>query len=164
MWVDAQIEERASILADEAQGVWPYPHVDLQIVESYKPKKTSRARGSWTMEDHPAFLGGGKRFDLFSSLEERIDESHSNCECYATKYYVGFRSGSRKLHLALIERTGGKGRIALCLPKSVDDLYDPKGLCEDKRQATGIGPSCPTYVNYAMDSNLDDIVALIDQR
>lgn len=163
VWTDEQIEERASILADEALRVWPYPHVDPQIVESYKPKKASQGKGSWTMENHPSFLEGGKCFDLFSRLEERIDESHPNWERHATKYYVGFRSGSRKLRLALIERTGGKGRIALCLPKSVDDLYDPKGLCEDKRQATGIGPGCPTFVNYTRDSNLDDIMALIDQ-
>ena len=79
------------------------------------------------------------------------------------KYYVGFRSGSRKLHLALITRTGGKGRIALCLPKNVDDLYDPKGLCEDKRESAGIGPGCPTFVNYTRGSDIDDIMALIDQ-
>ncbi len=163
VWTEAQIEERASILADEALKVWPYPHIDPQIVESYKPKKASRGKGSWTMEDHPGLLEGGRCFDLFSSLEERIDESHPNWECYATKYYVGFRSGSRNLHLALITRTGGKGRIALCLPKNVDDLYDPKGLCEDKRQSGGIGPGCPTFVNYTRDSNLDDIMALVDQ-
>ena len=86
VWTEAQIEERASILADEALKVWPYPHIDPQIVETYKPKKASRGKGIWTMEDHPSLLEGGKCFDLFSSLEERIDESHPNWECYATKY------------------------------------------------------------------------------
>lgn len=79
------------------------------------------------------------------------------------KYYVGYRTGGRKLRLALQEKTSGKGRVALCLPKNVDDLNDPKDLCVDKRATRGIGPGCPTLVNYTQDSELEDIMALINQ-
>ena len=163
-WTQEQIIERAEELGKIALTIWRYPKVDPQVVESFKPKKEKRAQNDWTMEErHAAFLKGGKCYDLFEELVERISEEHPDWEQYVMKYYVGYRTGRRKLRLALMERTSGKGRIALCLPKSIDDLDDPKDLCVDKRAAQGIGPGCPTLVNYTRDSELDDIMALIDQ-
>lgn len=163
-WTQEQIIERAKELGKVALTIWRYPKVDPQVVESFKPKKEKRAQNDWTMEErHAAFLKGGKCYDLFEGLVERISEEHPDWEQYVTKHYVGYRTGGRKLRLALMERTSGKGRIALCLPKSIDDLDDPKDLCVDKRAAQGIGPGCPTLVNYTRDNALGDIIALIDQ-
>lgn len=163
-WTQKQIVERAERLGEIALTIWKYPNVDPQIIEGFKPKKEKRAQSDWTMEErHAAFLEGGKCHDLFENLVERISEEHPDWEQYVMKYYVGYRTGGRKLRLALQERTSGKGRIALCLPKNVDDLSDPKDLCVDKRDAQGIGPGCPTLVNYTRDSELDEIMALINQ-
>lgn len=163
-WTKDQIVERAEKLGDIALAIWKYPKVDPQIVESFKPKKEKRTQNDWTMEErHAAFLEGGKCHDLFESLAKRISDEHPDWERYVMKYYVGYRTGGRKLRLALQEKTSGKGRVALCLPKNVDDLNDPKDLCVDKRATRGIGPGCPTLVNYTQDSELEDIMALINQ-
>ena len=82
---------------------------------------------------------------------------------YVTKYYVGYRTGKRRLRLALMSRIGGNGRITICLSKSVDDIIDAKGLCTDKRPTCGVGPGCPTAVNYDSNSDLESIMELINQ-
>lgn len=52
------------------------------------------------------------------------------------KYYVGYRTGGRKLRIAIQERTSD-GSLAIALTKSVDDLVDPEGRAQDKRDAQG---------------------------
>ncbi|MDD6769083.1 MAG: hypothetical protein PUD82_06825, partial [Coriobacteriaceae bacterium] len=163
-WGVREIEERASILADKAAAIWKYPQVDKAVVESLKPKKGSDGQTIWTIEErHPWIAEGGICRPLFEAIEQSISEHHPDWEQYITKYYVGYRTGGKKLRIAMMPRIGGGGRIALCLTKSVDDLVDPKGLCVDKRPTKGIGPGCPTFVNFANTSALDDIMALVDQ-
>lgn len=163
-WTDVQIKKRAESLADMACAIWKYPSVDQGVIDRYKPKKEKRGQKDWAMEErHPCFLEGGKCYELFSNLVERVGEKHPDWEQYVTKHYVGYRTGGRKLRLALIGRVSGKGKISLCLPKSVDDLNDPKDLCVDKRAVRNIGPGCPTLASYTLDSDLDDIMALIGQ-
>lgn len=163
IWSRKQIEERASILGKLALDIWRYPEIDKEVIDSLKPKK-KRDQEAWTLrERHPCFLEDGKCQPLFNEITERIAAEHPDWEQYVMKYYVGYRTGGKKLRLALQGRTSGKGRIALCLPRSIDDLNDPKDLCVDKRAAQGIGPGCPTLLYYSHESDLDDIMALLNQ-
>lgn len=164
VWGVDQIIERGEILAKKASSIWKYPKVNPEIVESLKTKKGAPRQTGWTIEEnHGWFAEGGPCHDLFETLASAIKEDHPDWEMYVTKYYVGFRSGKRRLHLAMIARSGGGGRITLCLAKSIDDLEDPKGLCSDKQSAGGVGPGCPTVANFGRDSDINDIMALIDQ-
>lgn len=164
-WGVEQIKKRAENLAVQAVKVWSYPHVDAAIVESHRPKKGKQGSIDWTIEEHHAWMAeGGPCHGLFEALTSRIELEHPDWEMYVAKYYVGFRTGKRSLHFAVIDRfSGGNGRLALCLTKSVDDLIDPKVLCSDKRSAGGIGPGCPTFANFANVSELDNVMALINQ-
>lgn len=165
-WGEDQITERASILAEKAVSIWKYPQVDKSVIDSLKPKKGTKESMNWTIEEHHPWLAeGGPCRGLFEAIAQRITDTHPDWEMYVAKYYVGYRSGTGKhsLKLALMARVGGGGRIALCLPRSVDDLHDPLGLCSDKRPTGGIGPGCPTFVNYTSVTELDNIMTLINQ-
>lgn len=164
VWGAEQIEERAKLLAEKAVKIWPYPNVDPVVVEELKPKKGKTQATEWTIEEHHHWLAEGSPcHGLYLALTSAVEEAHPNWEMYVTKHYVGYRTGKRKLRLAFIPRVGGGGRIALCLPKSVDDLHDPKSLCADKRPAGGIGPGCPTFVNFGAIGEIADIMELINQ-
>lgn len=163
-WSSLQIEERARLLSERAVEIWRYPSVDRAVVEALKPKKGKASDTNWTIEEHHRWLAeGGPCRALFVSLTEAIEEAHPSWELYVTKHYVAYRTGKRELRLAIVPRIGGGGRIALCLPKTVDDLHDAKGLCVDKRPIGGVAAGCPTFVNYTSVVELEDIMVLIDQ-
>lgn len=162
-WGIDQIQQRAEVLADQAVKVWGFPKVDPAVVDSFRPKKGKQASCVWTLEEHHPWLAeGGPCRALFEVLVGRVQQDNPDWEMYITKYYVGFRTGKRKLHFALEARVGGGGKIRLALAKSVDDLIDAKGLCSDKRPF-GVGPGCPTSAFFTNTSQLDDVMALINQ-
>lgn len=164
VWGAKQIEERAGLLAEKAVKIWAYPNVDPAVVEELKPKKGKAQATEWTIEEHHHWLAeGGPCRSLYLVLTSAIEDAHPNWEMYVTKHYVGYRTGKRKLRLAFIPRVGGGGRIALCLPKSVDDFHDPMSLCTDKRPTGGIGPGCATFVNFGAVSEIGDVMELINQ-
>lgn len=163
-WSRIQIEERARLLTERAVRVWRYPEVEPAVIDALRPKKGRPGVSGWTIEEHHRWIAeGGPCHALFASLASAIEDAHPDWEMYVTKYYVGYRTGKRRLRLALMSRIGGNGRITICLSKSVDDIIDAKGLCTDKRPTCGVGPGCPTAVNYDSNSDLESIMELINQ-
>lgn len=162
-WDETAITARADLLADEAVKVWPYPQLDATVVEAHRPRKASKPDAGWTIEDnHPAFMSGGECYELFELLCSAIEDRMPEWERYVVKYYVGYRTGGKKLRVAIQERTSS-GSLVLSLSKNVDDLVDPKGLAQDKRDAGGTGPGCPTRVDLRKAEDLYDVMALIGQ-
>ena len=92
-------------------------------------------------------------------MRESVLSGNPSWESYIAKYYVGFRSGKRKLHAVLEGRTSNGGWIAVGLAKSVDELIDPEAMCQDKRTQGGFGPGMPTHVALR---SADDIPAVLD--
>ena len=162
-WDEAAILSRADALAKEALQVWPYPRLPEQIVDAYRPKKAAKPDAGWTIgEHHPAFAQGGECYELFELLCEAVELSKPDWERYVMKYYVGYRTGGKKLRIAIQERTSD-GSLAIALTKSVDDLVDPEGRAQDKRDAQGFGPGCPTRVDLRNGADLEAVLDLINQ-
>ena len=158
-WGEEEITDRASKLAEDAVMIWPYPDIEESVINSWRPKR-SRPTSIWTLEeDHPALVPGGSCAELFGELCEAIEGNHPDWERYVKKYYVGFRTGPRKLHLTVEERTSGGGWLVLGLPRHVDDLVDSHCLCEDR----ATGPGMPTYVALRGPSQISSVIELIDQ-
>ena len=78
------------------------------------------------------------------------------------KYYVCYRTGGRRLRIAIQERISD-GSLAIALTRTVDDLIDPEGRAQDKRDAQGFGPGCPTRVDVRSTKDVDAVLALINQ-
>lgn len=162
-WGEAAITARADLLASEAVKVWPYPQLDAAVVEAHRPRKTAKPDAGWTIEDnHPPFMPGGECYELFELLCSAIGDRLPDWERYVVKYYVGYRTGGKKLRVAIQERTSS-GSLVLSLSKSVDDLVDPKGLAQDKRDAGGTGPGCPTRVDLRKTEDVGYVMSLIEQ-
>jgi hypothetical protein len=163
VWDENAILNRAEVLAKEAVKVWPYPALDEAVVERYRPKKQTKPDAGWTIEsEHPAFVEGGECYELFELLCAAIDEQRPRWERYVAKYYVGYRTGGRKLRVAILERTSN-GTLALALPKPVEELSDPDGIAQDKRGSKGFGPGCPTRVDVLGPDDIDAVMALVGQ-
>lgn len=163
-WDAETIEARASLLAKDALKIWPYPKLAAETVELYRPKKNSDCDSEWDIErDHPAFMPGGKCYELFSQLCSAIEEHHPDWEQLTKKCYVGYYTTyGRKLHISIHERVS-TGSVAIGLDKSVDDLEDPQGLAQDKREVKNFGPGMPTRVDLQSAADLDAVLALIMQ-
>ena len=160
-WGEEEIGQRADELAKEACEIWKYPDLPADVVDKYRPSRgESDEAPVWTLqENHPTFAEGGLNQKLFDEARESVLSGNPSWESYIAKYYVGFRSGKRKLHAVLEGRTSNGGWIAVGLAKSVDDLTDPEDMCQDKRTQGGFGPGLPTYVALR---NADDIPAVLD--
>ena len=162
-WDESVILARADELAREAVQVWPYPNLAPDIVDSYRPKKAVKPDAGWTIEEHhPSFMPGGECFELFEMVCAGVEEANPEWERYVMKYYVGYRTGGRRLRIAIQERISD-GSLAIALTRTVDDLIDPEGRAQDKRDAQGFGPGCPTRVDVRSTKDVDAVLALINQ-
>jgi len=163
VWDEGAILARADDLAKEALLVWPYPQLAPDVVDSYRPKKASKPDAGWTIEEHhPAFMPNGECYELFEMVCAGVEEANPEWERYVMKYYVGYRTGGRRLRIAIQERTSD-GSLAIALTKTVDDLVDPEGRAQDKRDAQGFGPGCPTRVDVRSTMDVEPVLSLINQ-
>lgn len=107
-----------------------------EIVERYRPSKARQRSEALTLEaDHPLLVGDGSCRELFEELCRRIACDNPDWERYVKKYYVGFRTGTRQLHIMLEGRSSNGGWSALGLSKTVDEIVDPRGLCKGQAQS-----------------------------
>ena len=79
---------------------------------------------------------------LFEEIRESILNANPSWESYMAKYYVGFRSGKRKLHAVLEGRTSNGGWIAVGLAKSVDELIDRRPCVRTSAHRVDLGRVC----------------------
>lgn len=163
-WTESSIQDRARMLAEESLKIWPYPKLSKETVEAFKPKKARADGDEWTIEvDHPELTGDGACAELFEAFSDAVLQDNPTWEQYVKKYYVGFRSGKRKLHAIVEGRTSKGGWLAIGLAKTVDELDDPLDLCEDKRLQQGFGPGMPTYLSLHSVNDIPSAMALINQ-
>lgn len=163
-WNQAAIEARSAALAKRAVGVWRFPEVLPEVVDQYRPSKTTGEEPIWTIEDNHAWVAvGGICYELFEAFTARIEEEHPDWEQYVTKFYIGYRTSGRKMHLSIHPRKGDGGRLAIGLPKPIEDLEDPIRITKDKRSAGGFGPGMPTFVNLPNTGEIEHVMALVNQ-
>lgn len=164
VWNRGSIEQRSATLAKLAVNIWAYPKVPSEVVDQYRPSKATGEEPIWTIEDNHAWVAdGGICHDLFEAFTARIEEEHPDWEQYVTKFYIGYRSGPRKMHLSIHPRKGDGGRLAIGLPRPVEELDDSLDIAKDKRSAGGFGPGMPTFVNLPHAGEIEHVIALVNQ-
>lgn len=77
---------------------------------------------------------------------------------YVTKFYVGFKEGT-KLHLCVEGRSTKGGWLTLGLSRQADEYLDPQALCQDK----SIGPNMPTRVDLVDEGQIPALMKLLSQ-
>lgn len=160
VWDKKTIEKRSELLAQEALSIWPYPELDESIVGLYRPKSKQEKGSGWTLEEnHPLLAKGGICCIFFEELVDAVSNDFPDWEMYITKYYVGFKEGT-KLHLCVEGRSTKGGWLALGLSRQVEEYVDPYSLCQDKT----IGPAMPTRVDLIDEGQIPALVELLKQE
>jgi predicted transport protein len=128
-WDEAAIKTRADKLADVAVNVWMAPKLDVDVLESYRPK-AAVVVGGYTIDDHPHLLNvaTGALFDAFRKAVLALDPCVSE---QFTKLYIAYKAETN-----FVDVVPQAKRLRLSLNMRFAEVNDPKGLCKD---VTGIG-------------------------
>jgi predicted transport protein len=128
-WDEAAIKTRADKLADIAVNVWTAPKLDIDVLESHRPK-AAVVVGGYTIDDHPHLLNiaTGALFDAFRKAVLALDPCVSE---QFTKLYIAYKAETN-----FVDVVPQAKRLRLSLNMRFADVNDPKGLCKD---VTGIG-------------------------
>jgi len=150
-WNEAEITSRASELSNLASKVWIYPAVSEAILESYRSKKTQKKGVVEYSLDSYEYLKG-EMLDLFKQLEASIRAIDPSISEENKKLYIAFKTDSN-----FVDVVPQKSRLRLSLNVDLDEIKDPKNLCEDVSGKgrwgngnTQLGISMPEDLEYAM--------------
>lgn len=152
-WNEINIKQRAKDLAQNVLKIWPYPKIDKETLENYKPKKEQHI---FTLDNHK-HLQSGKGKELFEILRKEILAFDESVEEEVLKQYVAY-----KLDTNFVDIIPQKNRLKLSINIYTDELDDPKELARD---ITNIGTWGNGKVEVILDSmdNLAYCLGLIRQ-
>ena len=123
-WDEAAIKNRAERLAALAAGVWAVPSLQVEVLESYRPRGEKAA--GYTIDDHPQLAVGSPMRALFEIFRKDVLALDPCVSEEFLKLYVAYKAESNFVDIVL-----QKGRLRLSLNMQFHELHDPKGLAKD---------------------------------
>lgn len=122
-WNEDAIKARADQLAEQGVKVWAGPHLDEEILEAYRPKKSENA--TYTIETHPALLSPTIRpvFEAFRKAVLALDDCVSE---EFLKLYVAYKAETN-----FVDIVPQSKQMRLTLNMEFPEINDPKGICKD---------------------------------
>jgi len=150
-WNEDTIIKRAKELSELAVKVWRIPALDIEVLESYRPR--SEVKSGYTIDDHPYLSEGNalyvdavrKLFDAFRkevlSLDPVVTEEF-------LKLYVAYKAETN-----FVDVVPQAKRLRLSLNMLFPDIIDPHGICKD---VSGLGRWGNGDVEVAL-SSLDEL-------
>ena len=155
-WTPAEIISRAENLASVSAEVWLYPELPGALLDKYKAlKSTAEVVSEYALSDHPYLVG--PMMDLFETLSKEILDISPSVSREIKKLYIAFKSDSN-----FVDIVPQKSRLRLSLNCDIQDLNDPKGMCEDV-SGKGRWGNGNTQVSIYKADELDDVINLIKQ-
>lgn len=130
-WTEDSIKTRAAKLAKTAISVWAAPHMDPEVLETYRPKVTSPANpATYTLTDHP-FLHSGPVRELFDAFRKEVLALDPCVTEEVLKHYIAFKAETNFADVVPQAK-----RLRITLNVAFHEIDDPRNLCRD---VTGIG-------------------------
>jgi uncharacterized protein with ParB-like and HNH nuclease domain/predicted transport protein len=126
-WNEEAIRQRAEGLATQAVSVWFAPKLDLQVLESYKPKAM---KASYSIEDHP-HLVSGPLHDLFEEFRKQILALDPCVTEEFLKLYVAYKAETN-----FVDVVPQAKKLRLSLNVAFHEINDPRQICKD---VSGLG-------------------------
>jgi len=121
-WTEDTIRARADRLARLGVEVWTAPSLSADVLATYRPKATGVG---YSIDDHPNLVSGPmqKLFDAFRKEVIALDacvteEFFKTCVAY-------------KAETNFVDLVAQTKRLQLILNLSIEEVNDPKGVCED---------------------------------
>ena len=156
-WDEAAIRARADQLAKIATSVWPAPSLPVEILDSYRPKKTDKDAG-YSLEDHKFLTEGGTTRELFELLRREVlalDPDVITEEIM--KYYIAYKAETNFVN-AIPQAT----RLTLTINMDFHELHDPRGIAKDVTDRRYIGPGNVQIVEWSAE-DLPYVIGLVRQ-
>lgn len=151
-WNEKHIKERAKILCDEAEKIWPYPALTDAELEPYQSKDKQAPKYSLDTYEINAFTRM-----LFEALDKRIRNLSPDVIREFKKLYVAY-----KLDTNFVDVVIQKQRLRISVNMKFADIYDPNGICRD---ITNLGRWGNGDVELYMEhtSDVDQVMEIIEQ-
>ena len=124
-WNEVEITSRALELSHLASKVWIYPAVGEATLELYRGKRVQKKETIEYSLDSYEYLKGDM-LDLFKQLEASIRAIDSTIAEENKKLYIAFKTDSN-----FVDVVPQKSRLRLSLNVDLEEIKDPKNLCED---------------------------------
>jgi len=155
-WTPSEITERATKLAEVSASVWSFPKLDDSLLAKYKTSKSvGEVISEYTLDDHPYLVG--PMMELFQKLSAEVLAISPLVTEEIKKLYIAFKTDSN-----FVDVVPQKNRLRLSLNCDIQDLLDPKGLCEDV-SGKGRWGNGNTQVSIYKADELQDVMNLIQQ-
>lgn len=150
-WDEEAIFKRAKGLSELAVKVWQIPALDIEVLESYRPR--SEVKSGYTFDDHPYLSEGNalyvdavrKLFDVFRKEVLALDPVVTE---ELLKLYVAYKAETN-----FVDVVPQAKRLRLSLNMPFPDIIDPRGICKD---VSGLGRWGNGDVEVAL-SSLDEM-------
>lgn len=151
-WNESHIQERARLLAEKAEKIWPYPSMNEHELAPYEIEEKVPQKYSLDTYDTNAFTK-----ILFTALDKRIMNLSPEVKREYKKLYVAY-----KLDTNFVDIVFQKQRLRISINMKFSDIVDPEGICKD---VTGLGRWGNGDVELFMEHNdeLDTVMEIIEQ-
>ena len=157
IWAEQQILERTEELANIILSIWQRPILSQEILIKYQPQEQDTNSKTYSLEtNHPSVAQGGSMEKLFNDLHVYIMNLDSSVKQDILKIYIAYKIGSAHL----VDIYPRKDYLDLVLNIEIDEISDPKKLCED---ISGSRLNGNTKTAISSISELQDAMDLIKQ-
>ena len=148
LWTEAEIHARAERLSRQAAEVWPSPKLPTDVLELYRPKKTSVPSAVYGIDDHKHLAEGKPARKLFDALRQHLIDIDPCVTEEFLKLYVAYKAETN-----FVDIVAQAERLRISINLDFHELHDPRKLAKD---VTGMGRWGNGNVEVKFDS-LDDI-------
>lgn len=151
-WNEQRIKERASLLADKAKQIWPFPDMTAAELAPYQKVEKSAERYSLETYDTSAVTKS-----LFEVLDRRIQNLSPDVKREFKKLYVAYKLDTNFVDIIL-----QKQKLRISVNMKFSEVSDPKGICRD---VTGLGKWGNGDVEMYMEhvSDIDQVMEIVEQ-
>lgn len=151
-WNEQHIQERANMLVQKAEKIWPYPSLTDAELAPYQEKEKPAQKYSLETYDVNAFTKM-----LYEALNKRIMNLSPAVKREYKKLYVAY-----KLDTNFVDIVFQKQRLRISINMKFSEVSDPNGICKD---ITGLGRWGNGDVELFMEhqDELDQIMEIVKQ-
>ncbi|GAA9920629.1 DUF262 and DUF1524 domain-containing protein [Helicobacter pylori] len=128
---EEEIKKRANDLADLALKIWPYPNLNAETLEKYKPKKDKKEKKVYDLNSYKFSSRSRELFDILSkeikALDERITENFN-------QDYISYKFDKNFVDIVVQTKD-----LKLYLNMKFNELQDEKNLARDMTNKGHLG-------------------------
>ena len=125
VWNEAAIHHRAERLATVAAGVWGAPHLAVEVLNAYRPKK-DKPVSAYTIDDHQHLSESSPLRAVFEAFRKEVLALDPAVTEEFLKLYVAYKAETN-----FVDVVPQASRLRLSLNMPFHELYDPKLIAKD---------------------------------